>query len=81
MDEYIQRQLEQRAQKTMRSWIEQADQLKDIYPDFDIFQETQNPVFLELLKAGHTVRHAYEAAHQIESQAVQVYVEIQHKQM
>ncbi len=47
-------------------WTEQAGQLREVYPDFDLRGELQNPKFGELLNAGIDVRTAYEVLHKDE---------------
>ena len=73
------RENERRAQASAKAkadyegWVAQADELKSIYPNFDLTAEVQNPDFIADLKAGKSVRKAYEAAHldEILSGAVQ----------
>lgn len=44
-------------------WKKSGEELKEIYPGFDLKKElTNNGDFRELLKAGVSVRHAYETA-------------------
>ncbi len=73
------RENERRAQASAKAkadyegWVAQAEELKTLYPNFDLAAEVQNPDFIADLKAGKTVRKAYEAAHleEILSGAVQ----------
>ena len=39
---------------------DQAEETKDVYPEFDFKKEMQNPEFVRLLKLGVNVRNAYE---------------------
>lgn len=73
----------QRVQRILRDWEEQAEQLKRIYPSFDLGRESKNRDFLALLRAGVSVRQAYEVAHideikaaAMQAQVVNVHVEV-----
>lgn len=61
------------ADRTFRQWLNEADSLRETYPNFDLESEIQNPVFAGLLRNGFTVKNAYESAHHEElmSQAIQ----------
>ena len=48
------------ANRLYQQWIEQAEQVKSVYPSFDLSAEMQNPKFLDLLRANIDVRTAYE---------------------
>lgn len=63
----------EKARADYESWVSQAEELKEIYPGFDLAKEVENQDFIADLKAGKTVRKAYEAAHldEILSGAVQ----------
>lgn len=61
----------------VRDWKEQAVLLKRIYPGFDLDQEVRNPEFLAMLRAGLSVRRAYEVLHLDEIKTVNVHVESQ----
>lgn len=53
--------------KLMASWMNQAEQLKAVYPSFNLEAEMQNPKFLDLLKVPSVdVRTAYEVVHKDE---------------
>lgn len=73
------RENERRAQASAKAkadydgWVAQAEELKGIYPNFDLATEVQNADFIADLRAGKSVRKAYEAAHldEILSGAVQ----------
>ncbi len=49
-------------QKIISDWEKQAQKLKEIYPDFDLSKAVYQTDFAQLLKAGVSVRKAYEAA-------------------
>lgn len=53
----------QMAQRQMEVWNGQVEELVKDYPDFNIEVELKNPAFSAMLRAGSTVRNAYEAAH------------------
>lgn len=57
------RQGENAARQQVEAWQREAEALKGEYPDFDLNAEVGNPQFLEMLKAGVPVRHAYEVMH------------------
>ena len=48
------------ANRLYQQWMEQAEQVKSVYPSFDLSAEMQNPKFLDLLRANIDVRTAYE---------------------
>lgn len=49
-----------------RGWMEESEQMKAIYPDFDFRTEVQNEDFASLLKNGIDVKTAYEVVHKDE---------------
>ena len=55
------------AQETMAQWTQQADALKNIYPNFDFQNEINNPQtgegFKRMLRSGVDVKTAYQALH------------------
>lgn len=57
--QYRQRQ----ADSLYQSWMEQAEQTRQDYPDFDMAAQMQDPRFVGLLQAQVDVRTAYEALH------------------
>jgi len=57
------------AQQKVQSWINEAEQLKQIYPDFDLNAEADNAIFASLLNNGFPMKNAYEAAHHDELMA------------
>ena len=48
------------ANRLYQQWMSQAEQMKAVYPSFDLSTEMQNPKFLDLLRANIDVRTAYE---------------------
>ncbi len=52
-----------RANEQYRTWIEQAESLKESFPDFDLSTEVHNPQFMDLLQRGISVDHAYKILH------------------
>ena len=61
----VQEQSQQReaAERQMQQWFSEGDELKAVYPDFDLNAEAQNPRFVNMLKAGVPVKHAYGVMH------------------
>lgn len=60
-----QERLEQEeSDRIYEDWMQQAEEMKADYPDFDIEAEAENPAFLELIKNPEIdIRTAYEALH------------------
>lgn len=56
-------QTQERANKLYASWMEQAENAKQVYPSFDLKAEMGNPKFVDLLKSNIDVRTAYEVIH------------------
>lgn len=56
-------QQQQAVSNQLRVWNEQAEGMKEKYPDFDLVTESQNPEFLAALKAGMSIEKAYRAVH------------------
>jgi hypothetical protein len=59
---------EQRMRQHFDGLAQQAEQVKQLYPDFDLLTEMQNPTFARLTapNSGIDVRTAYEAVHRDE---------------
>lgn len=57
------------AQRQLRAWNEQAEQVKARYPDFDLGREAQDRTFRSMLRAGVPVRQAFEVVHMDELRA------------
>ena len=64
-----QRMGQDRADAQLRAWNDQAEQLKAVYPSFDLTREAQNRDFLSMLRSGVPVRQAYEVIHMDEIKA------------
>lgn len=58
-----QRDREFYANAVYSQWMEQAQQTKDEYPDFDLEVESEDENFVTLLKSGIPVKTAYEVIH------------------
>lgn len=56
-------QSQQAAKQQLEKWYTEGEQVKTVYPDFDLAFESKNPQFLSMLKAGVPVQHAYEVIH------------------
>lgn len=56
-----QEQRQQQAQ--INKWLQEAEELKQVYPDFDLETELQSDVFSTLVKSGFTLRNAFESTH------------------
>ncbi len=54
------------ANKLYASWMNQAEELKKVYPSFNIRTEMENGQFLSLLRSGIDLRTAYEVLHKDE---------------
>lgn len=63
LDRQRRQQGEQAAQEQMQRWYGEAEQLKAVYPDFDLGTEAANAQFVSLLQKGVPIRHAYEVIH------------------
>lgn len=53
----------QMARRQIAQWQADSVGMTDIYPGFDLQTELQNPAFKAMLRAGASVRNAYEACH------------------
>lgn len=56
----------QNADRLYASWMQQAEEAKQVYPSFDFRTEMQNPKFQDLLRSHIDVRTAYEVIHKDE---------------
>jgi len=54
---------EQQAQQQLQRWYAEAEAMKGRYRGFDLNAEAQNPQFLNLLKSGVPMEHAYKVIH------------------
>ena len=59
-------QRQENGKKLYSAWMQQADEAKKIYPNFDLRTEMNNLRFLDLLKSNVDVRTAYEVVHKDE---------------
>jgi hypothetical protein len=57
---------DRRRQAMFAQWDKEAEELKSIYPSFDVVAEQENEQFVKLLGAGVPMRTAYEVAHKDE---------------
>lgn len=62
-------QLRERTNRQLSQWQAEAEQMKKLYPHFDLGTEAGNPQFLSLLKSGVPVQTAYEVLHMNEIKA------------
>ena len=53
----------EKARQAYEGWVEEAEELKALYPNFDFRKECENKDFVSDINAGKSVRKAYEAAH------------------
>lgn len=58
-----QAEIAEKARKDYEGWVTQSEELRELYPNFDLAKECENPDFVADLKAGKSVKKAYEAAH------------------
>lgn len=54
---------EQAVKQQTQQWDNEVKATKEIYPDFDVEKELQNPEFGKLLKSGVGMEHAYKILH------------------
>ena len=55
-----------KATESVNEWYRQSESVKEIYPEFSIFDEAKNPSFVSLIKSGIDVKTAYEVVHHSE---------------
>lgn len=60
---FEEQQRQNQAMETYNGWLQEAETLKAIYPDFDLNTEIANPSFLKLLEAGVDVKGAFNVVH------------------
>lgn len=53
----------QKAQRQYDAWTEQANNLKQVFPSFDLDAELANPDFVQALRSGMSIDRAYYAMH------------------
>ena len=54
---------EQQVKQQIQAWNEEAKAVKQLYPSFDINAEVKNKAFLDMLKNGISMEHAYKVLH------------------
>lgn len=54
---------QQKADAQIQEWMQQADILKETFPNFDLNEEVKNEAFIGMLKAGVPMEHAFKVAH------------------
>lgn len=64
----LRRQMEEQsvrenADRIYAQWMQQADEVKKVYPVFDLNEELQNPRFTDLIRNNIDLRTAYEVIH------------------
>ena len=60
---------EQQAQQQLAKWMQEAEGMKELYPNFDLRAEIANRDFQGLLRSGVPVQKAYELMHMEEIKA------------
>lgn len=58
-----QRRSKEEADRTLAAWTEEAKQIKEIYPSFDMDTELKNPKMQRLLLNGFSMMDAFKALH------------------
>lgn len=53
----------QQAQEQLDAWNQEAEQLRERYPDFDLEAEAENDLFVRMLQSGVPMGNAYEVVH------------------
>ena len=59
-------QTQENANKLYAAWMNQAEEVKKVYPTFDMRAEMNNPKFVDLLRSNIDMRTAYEVLHKDE---------------
>lgn len=54
---------QQMAQRQMEVWSSQVEEVRKSYPNFNLEDELNNPGFKAMLRAGASIRNAYESTH------------------
>lgn len=62
-DAQLSRRMEQGAGRIYDGWMRSAEELKQLYPEFDLRRELAQPQFLHLLRSRVDMRTAYEVVH------------------
>lgn len=58
-----QSQTQQQVQAQLQKWYGEAEEVRKLYPSFDLTAEVKNPQFISMLRAGVPVKHAFEVIH------------------
>ena len=58
-----QMQAQQNMQRKLAEWEQQSNNLKQIFPNFDLDNELQNPEFIQMLQNGMSMERAFYAIH------------------
>lgn len=65
-ERYQAEERERQTREQVSKWQEEAENLKQVYPDFNLDAEIQNPTFGKLLSMGVDMRSAFVAVHDAE---------------
>lgn len=57
------RQNQDMAMQTLQQWTADAENIKAKYPGFNLDAESENPMFVSMLKSGVPMEHAYRVLH------------------
>lgn len=57
------REGKEKAEQQVQQWMQEADEMKQMYPSFDLQAEVQNDQFARLLEKGIPMLHAYRLIH------------------
>jgi len=66
VEQLKERTTQEQADRTLAAWNQQAEQVKKIYPGFDLSAELQNEQFRNLLKSNVPIQTAFEVIHKDE---------------
>lgn len=69
MAEREERRTREAVDRQTQKWVQEARELRQLYPSFDLATEMQSRQFLSMLKSGVPVRTAYEVVHMEEIKA------------
>ena len=54
---------DQHTNEIMSKWMEESEKMQEIYPSFDFDTEIDNPDFAKLLRAGVSIKAAFQSVH------------------